>query len=106
MNKAVNLILKELASSLYNLYGKRLKGVYLYGSYARGEDVEGSDIDIALILDDFRDHWEEIQRTSQLVSEISLKYGVTLSLYRIREKDWKGKETPLLMNIRREGMPV
>jgi len=99
-------ILNELKSGLSNIYGERLKGVYLYGSMARGETVFGSDIDVAIILDDFRDHWEEIQRTSVLCSDLSLKYGVTLSLFHIRERDWLERETPFLVNVRREGVPV
>jgi len=34
--KEVQRILSELHDRLAALYGKRLRGVYLYGSYARG----------------------------------------------------------------------
>ena len=49
----ISKLLKELKEGLNRLYGERLKGLYLYGSYARGDYKEGSDLDILLVLDDF-----------------------------------------------------
>lgn len=37
MSKATQEILKKLKLALANIYGKQLEGLYLYGSYARGE---------------------------------------------------------------------
>jgi len=33
----IKRLLKELKDGLVRIYGDRLKGLYLYGSYARGE---------------------------------------------------------------------
>jgi predicted nucleotidyltransferase len=38
--------LAELQQALCRIYGDRLPGVYLYGSYARGDYHVGSDVDI------------------------------------------------------------
>ena len=75
---------------------ENLKGLSLYGSYAhRDEDAE-SDVDVAIVLHDFRDYWEEIQRTSQVISDLSLKYDVSISPIRIREVDWIQEDSPFL----------
>ncbi|MEA3324520.1 MAG: nucleotidyltransferase domain-containing protein [Euryarchaeota archaeon] len=42
-------IIKELKSGLEKKYGSQLKSILLFGSYARGEETEDSDIDIAAI---------------------------------------------------------
>jgi len=42
-------ILDEAKERLQNIYGGRLKEIILYGSYARGDATEGSDIDLILI---------------------------------------------------------
>ena len=44
-------VLLELESRLKDLYGKRFRGLLLYGSYARGDAWEGSDVDLLLLLD-------------------------------------------------------
>ena len=88
------------------IYGTRLKGLYLYGSFARAEERSGSDLDVAMILDEFDRPWFEIQRTSQLVSALSLEHGITISLIPIRHSDWLEKQKPLVRNIHREGVAV
>ena len=74
MGSRTKSLLAELRRGLEQLYGPRLKGVYLYGSYARDEADPESDLDILVVLEDYRNYGEEIQRTSELGSNISLKY--------------------------------
>ena len=50
-------------NGLEKIYGERLHRVYLFGSYARGEADEESDVDIAVVLDDVPDYFAEIERT-------------------------------------------
>ncbi|NSW56829.1 MAG: nucleotidyltransferase domain-containing protein [Armatimonadetes bacterium] len=50
--KGLDQVLLELRRGLREIYGPRLVGLYLYGSRARGDAGEDSDVDVALILDD------------------------------------------------------
>ena len=95
-------LLKELAKELRSLYGPRLKGLYLYGSYARGEAGPGSDLDLLAVLDEFSEAGEELRRTGPLASRLSLDAGVAVALMFVRERDFKNRQTPFLMNIRQE----
>jgi predicted nucleotidyltransferase len=100
----IQSILKELKIGLQDSYREQLKGLYLYGSYAR-EDADGeSDIDILVILDKVERYSNEIARTSKLVSELSLKYDVTISRVFVSQRDWAEKETPFLLNTRKEAI--
>ena len=49
--KKLQTILAATKKGLQKLYGPHLKGLVLYGSYARGEATPDSDIDVAVILD-------------------------------------------------------
>ena len=60
----IKSILKELKIKLQDIYGDQLKGLYLYGSYARAEADGESDIDILVILDKVERYSNEIARTS------------------------------------------
>src|SRR3989338_2967198 len=106
MSPAIEPILQELRRGLATLYGPRLKGLTLYGSHARAQAVEGSDIDVALIVDDFASAGEEISAFSDLIAALSLKHNCVLSVIPVRQRDWLTRQTPLLINIRREGLAI
>lgn len=97
-------IIKELKSGLEKKYGSQLKSILLFGSYARGEETEDSDIDIAVILEDFDHACTEIERTGDIVSSLSLKFDTLIALVPIKEKDWLERKTTLISNIKRDGV--
>jgi predicted nucleotidyltransferase len=99
-------ILQELKEELRNRYGSKLKRMMLFGSYARGEQRGDSDIDIAVILEDFSHACAEIERTGDIVSSLSLKFDTLISLVPIKEKDWHKRKTTLISNIKRDGVAV
>lgn len=98
--------MKELKEGLAQIYGDKLKAVYLYGSYARGDYRQGSDVDVMVLLKNYRDYWKEYSHSSDYVSDISLKYDVTVSYILIKEVQWKEAAKPVLRNIRKDGVPA
>jgi len=62
---------QELKDGLKKRYGSKLKSMMLFGSYARGDQRGDSDIDIAIILEDFSHACAEIERTDDIVSSLS-----------------------------------
>jgi predicted nucleotidyltransferase len=47
--KPLDELLADLKVGLRGVYGERLKGLYMYGSYARGDQDEESDLDILVV---------------------------------------------------------
>jgi type I restriction enzyme S subunit len=102
----IQTLLPELKVRLGAIYGERLRGVYLYGSYARSEADEESDVDVLIVLDRLPVYGAEIDRTSHLMASLSLEYGATVSCVFSSEQDWSSLETPFLDNVREEAAPV
>lgn len=102
----LSTLLSRLKSRLQELYGPRFIALILYGSYARGDAQPGSDLDVAMVLEDFERPWLEIERTGHIATELSLEYGVTISLIPIRRIDWEQKRTLVAFSLHREGIPV
>ncbi len=105
-NITIMRILEEFKAELKNLYGNKLKYIILYGSYARGEENEDSDIDLAIILKGNIKPFEEIDRMTEIACNIDLNYNILLSIHPVSEEDYNSRITPLLVNIREEGVRV
>jgi predicted nucleotidyltransferase len=102
----IDEILKELKADVSRLYGGRLKNLVLYGSWARNQASQDSDIDLAIVLQGDIVAGKEIDRLIDIITDINLKYGVLLSVYPVSEKNYNSLNSPLLLNIRKEGVPV
>jgi len=102
----VRNILSEVKQELSRLYGARLKQVALYGSWARGDATDDSDIDLAIVLEGDVNQVLEIDRMIDVIFQTNLKYGVLISVYPVSEADYQAVRSPLLLNLRREAVPA
>lgn len=102
----VGKIVLELHDKLAALYGSRLKGVYLYGSYARGEADDDSDIDVAVILAGVVNRAKERSRAGDIASGISLRENCVLTLFFMSEAEMAETPYAIHRSIARDGIPV
>jgi predicted nucleotidyltransferase len=106
MPKYIKTLLEKLKSGLKQMYGDQFREMYLFGSYTRGDYDPDSDIDILIVLSDFEKYGAEINRTSELIGNLSLDYGTTVSVVFTRLREWQMDKLPLLLNIHAEGVAV
>ncbi len=100
-------ILEEFKRKIAELYGQRLKKVVLYGSYARGQaNDEHSDIDLAVVLVGAVDPCGEINRMADIFTDLNLEHNVLIAVYPVSESNFDKLESPLIINVRREGITV
>jgi len=110
MNKrvpeSIRPILMEVKDALVKIYGDRLKGIILYGYYARGDADEGLDIDIIIILEEMEDFIKELERCSENIHEIDLEYDTLISIIPMDTYQYYKLKTPLILNIKKEGITL
>ena len=95
---------KEFKIEIQKLYGQRLKDVILYGSWARDEATAESDIDLIVVLAGDVVPGQEIDRMIEVITEINLTHNVLISVYPVSEEAYATVNSPLLMNVRKEGI--
>lgn len=98
--RALPGLLNDAADHLGRLYGERMVGAYLFGSQARGDAEPDSDIDILVVLNPLESHASEIERTSFLRADLSIRAGTTVSFVFVTAADWAAADTPFLATVR------
>lgn len=103
----ISNIIQDFAKSVRKMLGNSLDSVIVYGSYARGDYSELSDIDVMLLVSLGE---EEIKRISDQVSDLAfdfmMKYGVDISpvITNIDHFNYWVDNLPYYRNIRDEGV--
>ena len=98
---------RRFAGALRERHGEALVDVRLFGSCARGQMREDSDVDVAVVLE--RVDRETKRDVIDLASSIGLEHDVLLSptvLDRQTFERWRAQERLLVMDIEREGLPL
>jgi uncharacterized protein len=80
--------------------------VILYGSRARGTELQESDWDILVLLNKPSVNFKDEQKIRHKLFEIELETGESISTFVYSQKDWDTRlsVTPLFKNIKREGI--
>ena len=105
--RGIHDILSEFTQQVKLILGKKLTKVILYGSYARGDYRENSDIDI-MVLTTLTD--EEIRQIKTTIYDVAfdfqMEYGVDISVIIKNEEHfnyWLGA-LPFYDNVQEEGV--
>ncbi|RKZ23324.1 nucleotidyltransferase domain-containing protein [bacterium] len=104
--RKIEKVLRRFKEEIHRIYGERLKEIILYGSWARGTATKESDIDLVVILKGRVFPGREIDRMIDVITELGLEYGVLISVYPISERTFRHVKSPLILNVKREGVVV
>lgn len=105
INPAIEPMVQEFKKVLQELYGDRLVDVVLYGSYARGDYDDESDIDLMVVLtDEVVNTYAELFQLSDFTMDFILRYGKAISVLPMPVKRYRKSFGPVYQNARREGL--
>lgn len=105
MNEIKPLLL-DIKRLLEKIYADRLTKIILYGSFARNEATNESDIDIAVILKGRINKIEEIDRIHDIIYPLTIEYGELISINPMTEEEIQDIEWPLYYHVQNEGITV
>ncbi len=97
---------QQVKQALEQIYGERLRGVYLYGSYARGDATEDSDVDVLVVLDGEVHPGVEISRMGASINRICLEHDLLISTLPISAEWFATRNAAFFRNVRREGVAL
>lgn len=102
----VRVIVSQYRERLHHVLGDALDSVVLYGSQARGEATSDSDIDVLCLIKRPFDYGDLVLRTARISAAVSLEHDVVFSTTFVTRADFETRNTPFLMNVRREALVV
>ena len=95
-----------VAEDLRGLYGARLAQVVMFGSRARGDDDDESDLDLLVVLADLDSPWSELRRMDAVLWRHTERSGVTVSAFPVSRSDYERADSPVLIRARRDAVAV
>lgn len=109
MPVTVRDVVYEFAKDMKRLFGADLSKVLVYGSYARGDYTENSDVDVMVLV---KTPETEIKNYTDQVSDRAfdylMRYGIDISPIVKNEEHFNYwvDNLPYYRNVRDEGVPV
>ena len=109
MPQMMTRLLQEYVDAVKKIYGSHLKRIILYGSYARGDFREDSDVDIMLMVD-LPD--ERLDDFSDALSQLGFDYNVDHDVWimpvvkNIDHFQYWRQAYPIYSNVEKEGIAL
>lgn len=99
-------VAQKCKKALASAYGKRLRGVILYGSTARKMARKDSDIDLLVLLPPPFDYFMELRKIVDALYPIQLESDRLISAKPVSIADYESGSLALYRNAAREGVAI
>ncbi|MFW5640930.1 MAG: nucleotidyltransferase family protein [Thermodesulfobacteriota bacterium] len=100
----IKTILEECKKILQAHYGPKFQGLFLYGSMARGQEIESSDIDLFILLSKPFDYFKEMRQVIELLYPVQLKSEHLISAKPAAIDEFESGKLHLYRTAKQEGI--
>jgi predicted nucleotidyltransferase len=97
---------REVALDLRALYGDRLVDVLIFGSRARGEATDESDLDLLVVLDSVPSRWAEHMRMDEVLWRHTYRSGIVVTAFPVDAARFDMPDEPFLVRAKADGLRV
>lgn len=102
----INPTLEKCKDKLKGYYGKKFRGLILYGSVARKQASSTSDIDLLVLLKRPFDHFKELRRITDLLYPHQLDSKQLISAKPADVDDFRKGTIQLYRNAKHDGVAL
>ncbi len=107
LNPEIENLAVEFKHRLIELYGSRFNKLILFGSYARGDFREDSDVDFMVVLNDEKvAGGREVGYLSPSVSKLSLRYSKLISILPTSWFRFTDSKLPFYQEVRKDAIEI
>jgi uncharacterized protein len=106
MDPKVKRLVDQVKAFLHERYGDGIKRVILYGSYARGEATEDSDVDVLVLVDQSLSPRGVRDSLNDLLYDMLLDEGELVSVIVLPQDHFEKRNLPFMLNVRKEGIAI
>ena len=97
----------KFTDKIKKLYGNKIAEIYLYGSVARGDYKDDSDIDIFAAMNTDKSEINRIHTDiCRIMSDIDLEHDVILSCMIGTKQDFDDDREYLYVNVKKDGVKI
>ena len=100
----MNSLLKKCNQILSDYYEDKFQGLILYGSMARGEADNFSDIDLLVLLKEPFNYFQELRRIVELLYPVQLESENLISAKPAAKEEFESGEILLYRFAKRKGL--
>ena len=105
----LNTVLDDVRGRMFEIYGDKIDKILLFGSYARGDYNEESDIDIMVLVKCGDDEIKKLrERFISAGSDLDLEYNIYISImvFNLDYFNYWKDVMPLFRNVVKEGVGI
>ncbi len=100
----IKSIIEDCKKVLENHYASQFRGLFLYGSMARGHEEKSSDIDLLVLLSKPFNYFKELRKIIEILYPVQLNSEHLISAKPVAEDEFESGKIHLYRTAKREGI--
>ena len=104
--KIMRTLIQEIEKRIKYHYGERFQGLILYGSMARGEADDSSDMDLLVLLSQPLNYFQELREIIDILYPVQLEADILISAKPAAVEEFEAGQIELYRTAKREGLAL